>query len=278
MDHTLDFINRNFHELIAINKKADSHTINYHYKKGKVLPVDFEDTGEHDNYSFKGFESYEEESEITGNKVLRYTNKPIVVDVPLYNKTRVKFAVNVPKAYLIPKEFSDLLNIMSLHGIKHGVLASSRLLLVEKYKFTNDQFMPRPYEGRQQALFNVSPFFEKVQVDKGTFIILTNQRTLRVIVNLLEPMAADSFARWGFFNSFFERKEYAEAYIMEPIAKQMLKDNSKLREEFNAKLDSDENFRKDSLERLDFFYRKSPCFDKAEKAYPIMRVEEWILP
>jgi hypothetical protein len=278
MNHTFDFINQNFRELVSLNKKADNHTVNYHYNKGKVLPVDFEDTGGFENFAFKGFESYEEESEITGNKVVRYSDKPIVFDVPLYNKTRIKFAVNVPKTYLIPKEFSQLVDIMSLHGIKHGVLASSKHLLVEKYKFTNDQFMPHPYEGRQQALFNLTPFYEKVKVDKGTFIIPTNQRTLRVIVNLLEPMAPDSFARWGFFNSFFERKEYAEAYVMEPIAKQMLKDNSKLREEFNTKLDSGENFRNDPLERLDFFYRNSPYFDKAEKVYPIMRVIEKILP
>jgi len=278
MNHTLEFINQNSKELISLNKKADNHTVNYHYNKGKVLPVDFEDTGGFENFAFKGFESYEEESAITGNKVVRYSDKPIVFDVPLYNKTRIKFAVNVPKTYLIPKEFSQLVDIMSLHGIKHGVLESSKHLLVEKYQFTNDQFMPRPYEGRQQALFNLIPFYEKVKVDKGTFIIPTNQRTLRVIVNLLEPMAPDSFARWGFFNSFFERKEYAEAYVMEPIAKQMLKDNSKLREEFNTKLDSGENFRNDPLERLDFFYRNSPYFDKTEKVYPIMRVNEKVLP
>ncbi|HEY4755444.1 MAG TPA: M14 family metallopeptidase [Ignavibacteriaceae bacterium] len=277
MTHTIDFINRNHHELISLNKKADNHTINYHYNKGKVLPVDFEDTGKHASFSFKGFESFEEDSEITGNELLRYTNKPIVVDVPLYNKTRVKFAVNVPKAYLIPKEFSRLAEILNLHGIKCYVLSSSMKMTVDRYKFVNDQFVPRPYEGKQQVTFDVIPFTEKIKVPKGTIVVRTNQRTLRVIANLLEPMAPDSFVRWEFFNSFFERKEYVEVYVMEPIAKQMLKDNQKLRDEFHSKLDSDENFRNDSLERLDFFYRKSPYFDKDEKVYPIMRVNEKIL-
>ena len=276
LNHTLEFINQNFKELVSLNKKADNHTINYHHNKGKVLSVDFEDTGEYENYFFKGFESYEEESEITGNKVLRYTDKPIVFEVPLFNKTRVKIAVYVPKAYLIPKEFSHIVDIMTLHGIKHEVLTSSKQLLVEKYKFANDQFAAHPYEGRQQVTVSVSPYYEKVKVVKGTFIIRTNQRTLRVIANLLEPMAPDSFVRWGFFNSFFERKEYAEVYVMEPIAKQMLRGDSKLKEIFNAKLDSDENFRNDPLERLDFFYRSSPYFDKNEKVYPIMRTNEKI--
>ncbi len=274
MTHTIDFINKNHKELISLNKKADNQTINYHFKKGKVLPIDFEDADEPDTFSFKGFESYEEESEITGSKVVRYTNNPILIDVPIFKKTRIKNAANVPKAYLIPKEFSHLIDILTLHGIKHEVLQSPAQILVERYKFINDDFSSRPYEGKQQVTFNVQTFDEKAKLPEGTFIVRTNQRTLRVIVNLLEPMAPDSFARWGFFNSFFERKEYAEAYVMEPIAKQMLKDDSKLSAEFSAKLDSDENFRNNPLERLDFFYRNSPYFDKAEKVYPIMRTNE----
>ena len=278
MNNTLDFINRNFQELIAINKKADNHTINYHYKKGKVLPVDYEDTGESENLSFQGFESYEEDSEITGNKVVRYTKNPITIDVPIFNKTRIKFAANVPKAYLIPKEFSYLVDILTLHGVNHEVLPASTEVLVERYKFTNDEFFSRPYEGRQQVKLGILTIDEKIKLPKGTFIVRTNQRTLRVIVNLLEPMAPDSFVKWGFFNSFFERKEYAETYVMEPIAKQMLKNDLKLSKEFYTKLDSEENFRNDPLERLDFFYRKSTYFDKAEKVYPIMRTNEKILP
>ncbi len=277
MTHSLDYINKNHKELLSLNKKADNHTINYHYKRGKVLPVDFEDTGEYENFAFKAFESYEEESEITGNKILRYSDRPIVFDIPLFNKTRIKYAVSVPKAYLIPKEFSYLIDRLTLHGVKHHVLSSSEQLVVEKYKFISDQFNPQPYEGRQQVTFNLMPFYEKVKIQKGTFIIPTNQRTLRLIVNLLEPMAPDSFARWGFFNSFFERKEYAEAYIMEPIAKQMMRDDQKLRDEFNSKLNSDENFKNNPSERLDFFYRKSLYFDKNEKIYPIIRTDEKIL-
>lgn len=274
MTHTVDYINRNFRELIQLNKKADSDTINYFCNKGKVLPVDFEDTGEHEIFQFKGFESYEEESEITGSKVLHYTNKPVVIEIPNFNKTRVKIAVNIPNAYLIPKEYSNLVDVMRLHGIRCEILSSSKQLLVEKYKFVNDQFANHPYEGRQQVSFGINKYYEKVKLPKGTFMIPTNQRTLRVIVNLLEPMSPASFVKWGFFNSIFERKEYAETFIMEPIAKQMLKDEQKLSKEFYAKLESDENFRNSPLERLDFFYRNSPYFDKNEKVYPVMRLTE----
>lgn len=274
MTHTLDYINRNHKELVLLNKKADSGTINYFLKKNKVLPVDFEGTQEHQNVSFKGYESYEEYSEITGSNISKYTNKPVDIEVPLFNKTRIKNAVSIPKAYLLPKEFSHIIEIIKLHGIKFKTLNESKKVYVEKYKFINEEFSSFPYEGRQQAKFNVVPFDETVELNEETFVISTNQRTLRVIVNLLEPVSPDSLVRWGFFNSFFERKEYAEAFIMEPIAKQMLKEDSKLSKEFYAKLDADENFKNNPSERLDFFYRNSPYFDKSEKIYPIMRTNE----
>ena len=277
MTHTLDFINRSHRELIALNKKADNHTINYHFNKGKVLPVEYEDTGDPASFVFKGFESVEMPSEITGSGVLFYTNNPANFEIPLFNKNRIKIAANVPKAYLIPKEFSHLMEIISLHGIKYHRLTKPAEAMVEKYKFINDQFIERPYEGRQQAAFNVVMIDEMVKLPEGTFVVPANQRTLRVIVNLLEPSAPDSFAKWGFFNAFFERKEYAEDFIMEPIAKQMLKDNPKLRDEFNFKLNSDEGFRNNPSERLDFFYRSSPYFDKTEKIYPIMRTHDKML-
>jgi hypothetical protein len=79
---------------------------------------------------------------------------------------------------------------------------------------------------------------------------------------------------WGFFNAFFERKEYAEAHVMEPIARQMMEENEDLREEFLTMLENDDEFRDDSQARLDFFYQRSPYFDKGECVYPIVRLFE----
>ena len=91
-------------------------------------------------------------------------------------------------------------------------------------------------------------------------------------MHLLEPQSPDSFVSWGFFNAFFERKEYAEPYIMEPIAKKMLEENIMLRGEFAAKLASDETFANDAAMRLNFLYERSPFVDSGERVYPILRL------
>ncbi len=272
MEHSINFVNNNYKELISLNKQADKETVKYYLSTKKKFPLVLKGNGKFDKYLFKGFEWYDEYSELTGSTVRKYTNKPMEIEIPIFNKANSEKKINVPVAYLIPQQFSKIIEVLKTHQIKFNVLKSAKSIKVEKYRFEDVQFAPRPYEGRQLPSFKCTPFIEKVDVEAGTLIVYTNQRQLRVIVNLLEPEAPDSFVNWGFFNAFFERKEYAEAYVMEPYAKQMMKDDPQLRSDFYKRLNEDESFRNSDGERLDFFYKRSPFYDKGENVYPIMRL------
>lgn len=76
---------------------------------------------------------------------------------------------------------------------------------------------------------------------------------------------------WGFFNPIFEQKEYGESYVVERLAREMLNNDPILRKEFEEKL-RDYNFSKNSAARLNFFYERSPFFDKRIGLYPIGRI------
>ena len=272
MEHSISFVNDNHKELISLNKEADRETVKYYLSTKKKFPLVLKGNGKYDKYMFKGFEWYDEHSELTGSTVRKYTNKPLEIEIPIFNKANSEKKISVPLAYLIPQQFSEIIDVIKTHQIKFNVLKSSKNIKVEKYRFEDVRFAPRPYEGRQIPSFKCNAFIEKIDVDAGTLIVYTNQRQLRVIVNLLEPEAPDSFVNWGFFNAFFERKEYAEAYVMEPYAKQMMKEDSSIRSEFYKKLNEDESFRNNGGERLDFFYKRSPFYDRGENIYPIMRL------
>jgi hypothetical protein len=272
IEHSIRFVNENYKELISLNKQADKETVKYYLSTKKKFPLVLKGNGKFDKYLFKGFEWSDEYSELTGSTVRKYTSKPMEIEIPIFNKANSEKKISAPVAYLIPQQFSEVIDVIKAHQIKFNVLKSTKTVKVEKYGFQDVQFAPRPYEGRQLPSFKCNSFIEKVDVEAGTLIVYTNQRQLRVIVNLLEPEAPDSFVRWGFFNAFFERKEYAEAYVMEPYAKQMMKGDVSLRNEFYNKLNEDELFRNDGGERLDFFYKRSPFYDKGENVYPIMRL------
>ena len=272
MEHTISFVNDNHKEILLLNRSADRQTIKNYLVNKKKFPLVLAGNGKFDKFLFKGFEWYDEHSEITGSTVRKYTDNPMEVEIPIFNKANSLKKIIVPAAYLIPPQFSDMIDVIKSHSINFNILNTNKKLKVEKYRFTNVKFAPRPYEGRQLPSFQCNSFSEWIEIEAGTLIVYTNQRQLRVIINLLEPEAPDSFVSWGFFNAFFERKEYAEAYVMEPYAKQMIKDNPDLRSEFYKKLNDDESFRNNEGERLDFFYKRSPFYDKGENVYPIMRL------
>ena len=272
MEHTLSFVNDNHKEIISLNRLADKQTIKNYLVDKKKFPLILTGNGKFDKFSFKGFEWYDEYSEITGTTVRKYTGNPIEIEIPIFNKANSLKKIIVPKAYIIPQQFVSVIEVIKFHQIKFNEIQIAKKIKVEKYLFKNIQFAARPYEGRHLPSFTCEPFSDWVNIEPGTIVVPANQRQLRVIVNLLEPDAPDSFVKWGFFNAFFERKEYAEAYVMEPIAKQMLKNDSDLRFEFFKKLDEDEAFRNNEGERLDFFYKRSPFYDKGENIYPIMRL------
>ena len=263
----LQYLNDHFRQLLKLNRRADSVTKNL-----RSLPINFELSGSSKPLQFKGFETVYKKSPITGNEVVYYSDRPIEFTIPLFDDVKVVTAVRLPKAYFIPKEFDEIVRRMELHGIKVERLAKEKSITVTELSFNEYTFSLKPYEGRQCVKVKCKSRKVRVNFPEGTYHVRLNQRVNRVIVNLLEPEAPDSFVSWGFFNAFFERKEYAEAYVMEPFAQQMMANDVQLKKQFNALME-EQTFRNDPHARLEFFYQRSPFFDQKEMKYPIYRLE-----
>jgi hypothetical protein len=103
-------------------------------------------------------------------------------------------------------------------------------------------------------------------------LVSVEQPLAKVALNLLEPNAPDSLARWGFFNAIFEEKEYAEHYVLEDLARQMMANDTSLAAEFDALVAEDPEFASSPAERLRFFYRRSPYWDPQMNLYPVGRL------
>ncbi len=268
----LEFINTHHSELTKLNYFADANTVHDYVHEHKPFPLVIGGTNVFSMFRFKGYESIEVASAITGSIVPKYSGTATEFEIPLYDRSEIEIEVEVPFAYIIPREFTHLIETIKLHGIEVKTTNEPEPVAVERYRFTRVEFASHPYEGRQRVMCGIDKFVESVILPEGTFVVYAQQRTLRVIMHLLEPQSPDSFVSWGFFNAFFERKEYAEPYIMEPIAKKMLEEEPGLREEFEEKLANDETFANDPGLRLNFFYEHSAYHDKAERVYPIMRL------
>lgn len=270
----LELANNEPEEIININKQADEEVIKNYSVDKKYFPILFGALDEHDFMEFKGFRKDSVYSEITGTKVEKYSDEKIDIKIPYFNKTYIKDSVSVPKYYLIPKEWTQIIEILNVHGVEMDVLGKSVSFKVEKYKFKDVSFASKPYEGRFTAKYSYDVITDSITVPEGTVIINPAQRRLGIILYLLEPKSRDSFVYWGFFNQIFERTEYFETYSMEPIAKKMFENDPVLRNKFLEKVNSDSAFANNPWARLNFFYERTKYYDANHNFYPVIRVVE----
>lgn len=267
-------MNEKAEEIIAMNKAADDYASSEDFRS-KPLPVSITYDDDSVMVDFKGFDYEVITSELTGGTWYHYNpEKPVTFKMKVFNKEKIEKAVDLPEAYIIPVEWQDIISRLNLHGIEYYVLERPVTVEVESYLFGEPRWRRSPFEGRFMVSADYEVFTDEVEYPEGSVLIDMNQRTARVIAHMFEPDAPDSFFSWGFFNAIFEQKEYAETYVMEKKAPEMIRDDPSLLEEFEEwKMDNPEAARVPWYQ-LNWFYSKSPWWDKKKNVYPIGRIME----
>jgi hypothetical protein len=165
-----------------------------------------------------------------------------------------------------------VIEVIHAHGLHFRSLAEATSIEVESYRFVDVQWPAAPFEGRHMPQFEIEHVKETREFPAGSIVIPLAQPLAKLALNLLEPQAPDSFVKWGFFNAIFEEKEYAENYVLEALAREMLAADEELRLEFEHALASDPAFAASPSERLRFFYKRSPYWDPQMNLYPVGRI------
>ncbi len=270
LKRTLEIANNRYFELQKANFEADAETRKL---ANAYLPVKFSISQQDITWmDFLGKAIELDSSDISGTTWVKFLREPRTYRVPVFQTPVVTDSVHVPAAYLIPPQWQQIIQRLQLHGVNFLYLNEPVTLTVESYRFQDVQWQPHPYEGHHRVRYTVKPVTEKRTFPRGTVVILMNQRVNRVIVNALEPAAPDAFVAWGMWDTIFERKEYAENYKLEILARQMLKRDPRLREEFHHRLQTDSAFASNPNGRLQFFYQRSPYWDDHYNRYPVGKI------
>jgi hypothetical protein len=103
----------------------------------------------------------------------------------------------------------------------------------------------------------------------GSVRVPTDQPLGDLAVIMLDPQSEDSLFAWGFFNEILQRVEYADGYVLAPLADRMLAADAELRREFEARLAADPAFAADPDARLAWFYARSAYVDARYQVYPV---------
>ncbi|GIU14160.1 peptidase M14 [Shewanella sp. c952] len=222
-------------------------------------------------WDFKGIGYSMEQSVISGNEIVRWNGEPkLYPNLPVIGGTKADIKVNRPTAYYVPPQWTEVIERLSVHGIRMTTISKPSSQKLQQYQFTEAKFGSADYEGHQRVKAKVSSQTIEATLPTGTVRIDTEQPLGDLAILLLEPQSPDSLFQWGFFNPIFTRTEYIENYAVEPLAAQMLKQDPKLQAAFDKAL-KDEAFAADPKARLRWFYQRSPYYDNEYQKYPVLR-------
>jgi len=267
-------VNREPGRLKQLAREADERAVamGKDYSPARRYPLDFELTDESTPFQLRAYQYETDHSEVSNDLRVVYGREPLDLTVPMCQTFRVTRAVAPPLSYIVPVQWTEVIEVLKAHGLETHTLFEATEIEVESYRFTNVTWPPGPFEGRHMPRFEVEPVTEKRVFHAGSLVIPVAQRLAKVGMNLLEPQAPDSFARWGFFNAIFEEKEYGEPYVLEALAREMMADDLELKGEFEELLASDAEFAASPYERLRFFHKRSPYWDPQMNLYPVGRI------
>lgn len=270
---TLEIMNVYNEELKELNRNADL-IMSSVSKSPQELTIKYEvDMSDTSKVDFLGKEYKIVKSDLTGGDWFQYSDVNTTFSLDLFEKQKAKETVKLPLAYVVPVEWQNVQEILKAHGLEFFITNKKVIIDAEFYQFSHQQWANSSFEGRQSLQgFDLKKSERKMELEAGAMVIPVHQRALKVLVYLLEPKADNSLASWGFFNSIMERKEYAETYVMEKMAREMITENPELINIFNTWKKENPEQAKDQWQQTMWFFERTPYWDQKKDVYPIGRI------
>ena len=270
---SLEILSREAQTLKTLISAADKNVSSLAFIK-TPFPMLFE-TRMNDSVmvDFLGFDYKSVKSEISGGDWFQYSKKPVTFKLPYFSSTIPVVTAQLPYAYVIPAEWKTVIERIRAHGIIVTELTTGATVPVATCRFKNPKWQQNPYEGRH-PMTNIA--YDDIEETRffpaGSVVVEVMQPAGRIIPHLLEPKGNGSFLYWGFFDAIFEQKEYAESYVIEKMARTMMKEDPALQREFEEKKNNDTAFAKNQRDIINWFYNKSPYADTRKGIFPIGKI------
>jgi len=233
------------------------------------------DKEKYEELPFKGYEAAYKPSQVSGAPRLYYDrNKPYTRNIKEWNHFLPDVKVQKPLAYIIPKAWTKVIELLKLNNVVIKELREDAVLPVESYYIADFKTVSHPFEGHYlHSNVQLDTRQQQLAFYKGDYIVYVNQPQNRYIVETLEPQATDSFFNWNFFDSILGQKEHYSAYVFEDTAAELLEKDPELK----AKLDKEKLKYPDPAAKgdalLEFVYKNSDYYEKTHLRYPIARLQ-----
>ncbi|MGF7151868.1 murein tripeptide amidase MpaA [Sphingomonas zeicaulis] len=212
------------------------------------------------------------DSPASGTREVRWLGTPLpAVETPVLGSTPGR-RIARPRGYWVPASEFEVLDRLRAHGIDMAIAADWTEADVDMLRLRDLEVATGVAERRivlRAELAGVERRSERFA--PGSAFVSTDQRLGDLVIHMLEPICADSLFAQGYVSGMLDPVEYLEAYVIAPMADEMLATDPALRAAFAAKLASDNSFAADPMARLRWFYLRSPYRDERHMLYPVAR-------
>ena len=222
-------------------------------------------------------------SALSGGTRIEYTGAPRTWTAPKLDASVPAATARRPRAYWVPPAWSDVIERLTLQGLRVEPQTASRQVDVEMYRIREPKLAAQPFEGRVAVTARFEAERRSETFAPGSVRVPADQPLSDLLMLLLEPASPDSYFAWGFFHAVLQPTEYVESYVMEPMAERMLAEDPALRGAFlkwqaegarnpaQKVRRADEAFMQDLNPQLQWLYERTPYFDERALLYPIGR-------
>ena len=146
--HSLEYIYEQNTIIKQIILKNDAYTSSAEFRN-KPFPLDFRATKDCTMIDFKGIDYSVQKSDLSGASWVKYNSKKKDFRLPWFNNLIPTNFVSIPKAYVIPAEWTEVIDRVKLQGVKINYTKTSQKIKVQTYKFSNVKWNSYSNEGRQ---------------------------------------------------------------------------------------------------------------------------------
>jgi hypothetical protein len=228
------------------------------------------------SFRFKGYEAKYKKSVLGDYSRLYYDRSSVWErDIAYYNRFPVDASVPAPLAYVVPQQWREAIERLEWNGVRMERIDADRMQQVAYYQIDSVTSRPMAYEGH---MFHDEVVLERrhasVQLRAGDYLVPLDQDNARYAVETLEPLAHDSFFRWGFFNSVLEKKEAYSEYVFEDEAERLLVQEPELAEKFEQWKGEHPGLLTNQEAVLDFIFANCARYREPEwRRYPVFMIE-----
>lgn len=205
--------------------------------QGTAVALDWQlDTSHSRPLRFRGYRAVREPSRLGHYLRLRYDRSaPWERDIAYFDRYRPSVSVQPPLGYLLPQAWHDVVTRLQAHGVPLRRMDRPATLRAEAYRIEHWEPRRAAFEGRHpHTSMAVSVAAVQAAVAPGDWWVPLGGPHDRFVVEVLEPLGADSYFRWAFFDSVLDRKETYSDYVFEDEAERLLASEPGLRDRFDA--------------------------------------------